>query len=66
MKKKPRESNYLGRSLTNYIKLHPKAENAQTLTMARRKAFGSKIKRLECRCGQKDCRRKNGFGRDSC
>lgn len=60
------EIKWLGRSLKNYIILHPKAEGARTLTEARRKAFGNKTKTLACRCGQDKCRRKTGYGRDSC
>lgn len=44
---KSNESNWLGRSLSNYIAMHPKARGARTLTEARILAFGKKPKRCE-------------------
>lgn len=50
---------WAGRSLENYLKMHPKAKGAKTLTEARLKAFGPKPKRLHfdkcsrgCVCGK--------------
>lgn len=37
-----------GRSLTNYIAMHPKAKGAKTLTEARKMVFGVKQKRYTC------------------
>lgn len=48
---------WIGRSLVNYIALHPKAKGAPTLTKARQLAFGAKPKNLMCKCGQMKCER---------
>jgi hypothetical protein len=40
-KQKP-EYSWLGRSLANYVSMHPKAKGARTLTEARKLAFGTK------------------------
>lgn len=47
MQHKTKESTWLGRSLTNYVAMHPKAKGAKTLTEARKLAFGSKNKKYE-------------------
>jgi hypothetical protein len=47
--------NWAGRSLSNYIAMHPKAKGASTLTEARKMAFGVKQKRFTCcrdKCSQ--------------
>lgn len=60
------ENNWEGRSLANYISIHPKAAGATTLTRARIMAFGAKTKRVRsCPCGQDRCRRYSGGGKAS-
>jgi len=51
---------WIGRSLANYIALHPKAKDAKSLTEARRLAFGAKPKTFTCKCGQSTCKRDGG------
>lgn len=60
------ETNYLGRSLSNYIALHPSSKGCKTLTEARKKAFGEKKKNTSCRCRQSNCTRLKGNKSDSC
>lgn len=64
-KHKQQEWQWLGRSLVNYISMHPKAKGASTLTEARRLAFGNKPKSNMCKCGQLNCRRDKD-GRSEC
>ena len=42
------EWHWMGRSLTNYVAIHPKAKGARTLTEARKLAFGNKPKQYRC------------------
>lgn len=44
---KQNQSNWLGRSLENYIKQHPKAKGARSLTEAKAMAFGNKSKKMK-------------------
>lgn len=63
-KNKVVESTWNGRSLANYISMHPKAAGAKTLTQARALAFGAKKKNYGCKCGQTGCKR-SGAGKAS-
>jgi hypothetical protein len=57
------EGHWAGRSLSNYIDMHPKAKGARTLTQARIMAFGPKTKRVgSCPCGNAGCKRYAGGG----
>lgn len=66
IKDRKHEIKWFGRSLDNYINMHPKAKGATTLTEARALAFGKKHKRLDCRCGQSGCKRQSGRGGSNC
>lgn len=57
---------WLGRSLANYIDMHPQAKGAKTLTEARRLAFGNKGKSFVCKCGQDKCKRRGGAKSSHC
>jgi hypothetical protein len=60
------EGHWAGRSLSNYIDMHPKAKGARTLTQARILAFGPKTKRVgSCSCGNTACKRYSGGGKAS-
>lgn len=58
-------STWHGRSLENYISLHPKAKGATTFTQAKKMAFGEKQKKTGCKCRQNSCRRDKD-GRSEC
>jgi hypothetical protein len=61
---RPINSTWTGRSLDNYIAMHPKAAGARSLTEARQKAFGEKQPKVGvCQCGQPGCQRYRGGGK---
>ena len=55
-----------GRSLDNYKTMHPKAREADTLTEARKLAFGIKNKSNSCKCGLLNCARSSGKKSSHC